>query len=246
MKAKYCMVIDSSKCFNCKACIVSCQLENDVALGFALNWLKDAVVGEAELLHFQPGNCMHCDKPTCVEACPTGATFKDSEDGIVKVNDKKCIGCGSCIPSCPYNARYLHPESKIVDKCDYCVGRRAVGKSPACVETCPTEARVFGNLFDPQSPAALLLKNNETVRVVNNQTDTDPVIYYLGDTAPLDWPVKAIVPFPIQFWKDVGGTIVKGVVGSSGLVVLGMLGKQLLTGDGPSLPGQEREEGGNG
>jgi tetrathionate reductase subunit B len=175
---------------------------------------------------------MHCDNPTCVQACPTSATYKDDNDGTIKVNKKLCIGCGSCIPACPYGARYRHPEEKVVDKCDFCERRRARGELPACVTTCPTKARTFGDLKDPNSEVARLLKSNKTVKVFNRQTDTQPNIYYMSMTAPIDWPVKAETPAAIQLWKVIN-PFVYGFVGLNVLGVLAMLGKQLLIKDDP-------------
>lgn len=228
MSAKYAMIIDSAKCFNCRACVISCQLENGVTPDKTRNWIKVNAMGTPLGMHFQPGNCMHCDKPTCVDACPTGATFKDAADGVVKVDEHLCIGCGSCIPACPYGARHRHPDKKIVDKCDYCETRRNNAKIPACVETCPTQARVFGDLNNPDSEIAALMKTQKTVRIINHDTDTDPIMYYLNETAPLDWTVKAQAPLPIQLWRYAAGPLVKGVVGMTGLGVLVMLGRQLL------------------
>jgi tetrathionate reductase subunit B len=242
MGVKYAMVIDSSRCFDCRVCIVSCQLENKVPPGRHRNWIKNAVVDEGAKVHYQPGNCMHCDSPTCVEACPTSATYKDKTDGIVKVNTGLCIGCGSCIPACPYGARFKHPVSKVVDKCDYCVNRRAQGKPPACVDTCPTQARIFGDLLDPNSLPARLLKEKKTVRIINQKTDTDPKIYYIDRTAPMDWPVEAKTPTPIQLWMNIADPLMKGLVGITGLGVLVMLGKQLLLKDETPASGDEQEK----
>jgi tetrathionate reductase subunit B len=119
-----------------------------------------------------------------------------------------------------------------VDKCDFCEHRRARGELPACVTTCPTKARTFGDLKDPNSEVARLLKDNNGVRVVNRETDTQPNIYYLSMTAPLDWPVKAAIPAAIQLWKVIN-PFVWGFVGLNVLGVLAMLGKQLLIKDEP-------------
>ena len=228
MNAKFAMVIDSAKCFDCRACIISCQLENDVLPGHSRNWIKTNLPGTPLGMHFQPGNCMHCDKPTCIDACPTGATYKDAADGIVKVRKNLCIGCGSCIPACPYGARHRHPKKKIVDKCDYCENRRKAGKMPACVETCPTQARTFGNVNNPHSQAAILLKTKKILRVVNQETDTDPVLYYVDQTEPMDWTVKAAAPVPIQLWRYGAGPLVKGLVSMTGIGLLVMLTRQLF------------------
>jgi tetrathionate reductase subunit B len=228
---KLAMVIDSAKCFNCRACIIACQLENRVPVGHSRNWVKNNPLEAALGMHFQPGNCMHCDKPTCVEACPTGATYKDPQDGVVKIDPGLCIGCKSCIPACPYGARYRHPELKIVDKCDYCESRRQSGRLPACVEVCPTRARVFGDLNDPESAAARLHKTKKTIRIVNPETDTDPVIYYLEKTAPTNWTVEAAAPMPIQWLGQVAAPLVRGLAGLTGLAVIGMLFRQLIAKD---------------
>jgi tetrathionate reductase subunit B len=249
MAVKYAMVIDSSKCFNCQACVVSCQIVNEVPAESYRNWIKHALVDAGTAVHHQPGNCMQCDKPSCVPACPYAATYKDKEDGIVKVNTELCIGCGSCVPACPYGARFRHPERRVVDKCDYCVKRRAQGLPPACVEVCPTQARVFGDLLDTDRRAAQLLKQNKTVRVISQVTKTDPAIYYLSATAPMDWPGEGKPPEPILLWRQIGNPLVQVVVGLNALGVLVMLGKQLLLSDEPpehaEEPGKEDADGPN-
>jgi tetrathionate reductase subunit B len=105
------------------------------------------------------------------------------------------------------------------------------GDLPACVVTCPTKARVFGDINDPKSEAAHLLKQNKSVRVVNPQSDTDPNIYYLNATAPLDWPVEAKIPTPIQLWSKAAKPLIWALVGINALGVLVMLGKQFLVPD---------------
>ncbi|MFC1891580.1 4Fe-4S dicluster domain-containing protein [Thermodesulfobacteriota bacterium] len=235
IKEKLAMVVDSTSCIDCKGCMAACKVENHVPDGYWRNWIKtqEAVLNPEDSgvrvnSHFQPGNCMHCDNPTCVEACPTGATYRNETDGTIQVNKQLCIGCGSCIPACPYGARYRHPEKKVVDKCDFCKTRRERGELPACVITCPTKARVFGNLNDPRSEAAKLLGKGTAVRVVNAKTDTKPNIYYLGITQPLDWPVEAYIPAPIWAWEKLAKPLVWLAVGVNALGVLTMLGKQLL------------------
>ena len=233
MNIQYAMVIDSARCFDCKACIIACQIANGVPPGSYRNWIKGATVGDFGKMHFQPGNCMHCENPTCVQACPTGATYRDERDGTVKVNDGLCINCGSCIPACPYGARYRHPEKKVVDKCNFCEEHRARGESPACVQVCPTRARIFGNILDPASDIAHLLRTNKTVKVINQMTDTKPNISYITETAPMDWPVEAKSPAYFELWQKIVDPVVKGFVGIAGLGVLVMLGKQLLISDQP-------------
>ena len=148
---------------------------------------------------------MQCDTPSCVAACPVRATYKQ-KDGLVVVNPKTCTGCGNCVTACPYGARYRHPELKIADKCDFCEHRIKRGEELACVETCPTRARVFGDLDDTASAVSKLIRANSTVRVVNSRINTAPNIYYLAGTRPMDWTVEPTLPgnvhMPAAFWKQ--------------------------------------------
>ncbi len=234
MKQQLAMVIDSSKCIDCKGCMLACKVANNVPTGHWRNWIKvsdtDFSLGAKTRTHFQPGGCMHCDNPTCVHACPTGATYKDKNTGEVVIDKDLCIGCGNCIPACPYGARFRHPLLKKADKCNYCPERRANGLLPACVDTCPTKARVFGDILDPNSEAAIMLRENKDrlIRVVNAETDTSPNMYYLGDTAPRNWTQPAQPPAAMAALTDWISPTVKGIVALSGLGVLVMLGRMLL------------------
>ena len=131
--SRYIMAIDANKCINCKACVLACQQRNGTPYGHSRNWVREtpdklSLLGTA----YQPGACMHCDHPLCVEACPTHATYK-ADDGSVGIDPERCIGCGGCIEACPYGARYKHPVTGRADKCDYC--RRATpGQVPACAQ----------------------------------------------------------------------------------------------------------------
>ena len=179
-KKKYGMLIDPSRCFNCKACMIACQAENAVPLGKHRNWIK-----ESELrgtypnlgLDFEPNQCNHCDNPHCERVCPTGATYT-SEDGIVLVDYEKCIGCRFCMLACPYNARYVDKERGVVDKCTYCLQRIYQGREPACLETCPGKVRVFGDLNDPKSEISQLIATRRT-QVKLAEAGTKPRIYYI-------------------------------------------------------------------
>lgn len=248
-KPQYAMVIDSARCIDCKACLTACKVANQVPGGHSRNWVKHSAPriapGKGQAQHFQPGACMHCDNPTCVRACPTGATWKDPATGMVEIDRGLCIGCGNCLAACPYGARYRHPELRVADKCDYCAERRAHGLAPACVETCPTRARVYGDVNDPSSEAARLLAANQgrVVRVVNPESDTQPNMFYLASTAPLGWPVPARLPTPM---KLMAGAVTPGLrlaVGLAGLGALAMLARQLLTPDNdPHAQGPGQEE----
>ena len=110
-RKNYILVIDALKCFDCKACMVACKVENNVPEGRWRNWVKPTADPKGRRVQFQPGQCMQCENPACVAACPVRATYKRS-DGMVVIDPKKCIGCGNCVTGCPYGARFRNPETK--------------------------------------------------------------------------------------------------------------------------------------
>lgn len=178
-------VIITSRCIDCDACLVACRSENEVPLGHTRNWVRSSgVQGQFPKVteRFQPGNCMHCDQPPCVAVCPTGASQK-REDGIVIVENKKCIGCKYCLTACPYDARFLNPETGKADKCTLCLQRLAEGREPACVQTCLGKARQAGNLNDPDSVVSKLIARYPTRQLLKN-VGTGPNIYYIDEAVP--------------------------------------------------------------
>jgi Fe-S-cluster-containing dehydrogenase component len=116
----------------------------------------------AMTLHF-PRSCLHCETPACVTVCPTGASYKRAEDGIVLVDEDKCIGCKLCSWACPYGAREYSPVEGVMKKCTLCVDRiynehlDEAERQPACVQACPSRARHFGDLGDPESDVSKLV-----------------------------------------------------------------------------------------
>ena len=116
----------------------------------------------ARTVHF-PRSCLHCEEPACVTVCPTGASYKRAEDGIVLVNPDTCIGCKLCSWACPYGAREYDYTQGIMKKCTLCVDRiynetfAVEDRQPACVMACPTGARHFGDLADPTSKVSQLV-----------------------------------------------------------------------------------------
>jgi len=256
---KYVMVVDSSVCIDCKACMVSCKVQNNVPTGYWRNWIKhttpDFALGKLTRTHFQPGGCMQCDNPTCVIACPSGATFKDPDTGIVRINESLCIGCGNCVRACPYGARYRHPDKRVPDKCDFCFssGRLSRGILPACVDTCPTKARVFGDMNDPESEVSRLLRDRSTVRVTSKGVDTEPNMFYLAATQPADWPGEVEYPPAYASMASLVNPLVKAAVGLSALGVAVMWAKQLFSPEGeqdasaheaePQTPGTNQDRG---
>jgi Fe-S-cluster-containing dehydrogenase component len=138
--------------------------------------------------------CNHCDNPPCVRVCPTKATFR-REDGIVMMDYHRCIGCRYCMAACPYGSRSfnwrdprpfikeINPDFPtrtrgVVEKCNFCQERLAVGLEPACVEACPEKALVFGDLEDTQSEIRVLLGDNYSVRR-KPELGTHPQVYYV-------------------------------------------------------------------
>ncbi len=174
------LVIDLDTCVGCHACVVSCKGWNTenygaplsdqsaysgAGSGTFLNRVHSYEVqpdnGAAQLVHF-PKSCLHCQDAPCVTVCPTGASYKRAEDGIVLVNESACIGCGLCAWACPYGAREMDAAAKVMKKCTLCVDRiynenlPEVDRVPACVRTCPAGARHFGDFADPDSAVSIL------------------------------------------------------------------------------------------
>jgi tetrathionate reductase subunit B len=202
---KYGIIINASKCIDCKACMIACKVENSVPEGFWRNWIRPLWdIGDSSRTEFQPGQCMQCDNPSCVAACPVGATYKQP-DGLVVIDSKKCIGCGNCMSACPYGARYRNTEKHIADKCDFCEQRLKKGEEPACVVTCPTKARIFGDFNDPESKVSRMVTEGKLVQVIAPHVNTRPNIYYVEGTRLLDWAVTPTLPGNIhmarEFWE---------------------------------------------
>ena len=176
---RYALIIDSRKCINCKACIVACRAENRVPLGHSRDRINEEHRGSWPHLiaSFEPEQCHHCANPSCVRVCPTGASFQRA-DGVVLVDQDECIGCRYCIVACPYDARFFREDTGVVEKCTFCAQRLSRGEMPACVETCPSKVRTFGDIADPDSPVSMLLAGRE-YRVRKPETGNGPQIYYL-------------------------------------------------------------------
>ncbi len=180
-KPHYGMLIDLRRCIGCHACSVACKAEFDVPLGKTRTWVEYVEKGQYPNVSrsFLPRLCNHCTHPPCVSVCPTGATWKREEDGIVVVDPDICIGCKYCIQACPYDARFLNPVTGAADKCDFCLHRVSQGLAPACVETCIGRARIFGDLNDPDSEIVRMIASNP-VTVLRQGQGTEPNVYYIA------------------------------------------------------------------
>lgn len=238
--ARYAMVTDLSKCVGCQACTAACNSEWDVPAGYArTRVLPTGAVGKFPDLRaaFYVAQCNHCDKPPCVEPCPTGATFQ-GEDGIVRIDPKLCIGCGFCVSACPYEARYLNPETKKVDKCDFCAERVARGQQPACVTTCTARAKYFGDLEDPSSEVYRLVYGRNARRIESAGVQPGPNVYYLGSRgepeliASMFPPRRPSMPASGQWWERVLKPLALTMVGATFLGQAIAFFTQLRKGEG--------------
>jgi tetrathionate reductase subunit B len=145
----------------------------------------ESTVPKDEIQHsfFVPKLCNLCRHSPCVQVCPVGATF-DAPDGAVLIDPKYCIGCGFCIQACPYGCRFLSPVTRTAEKCTLCYHRITVPGAilkPACVEVCPTQARVFGDLKNaaPDDPIRRFYQNN-LVQALKPHLGTEPRVFYAG------------------------------------------------------------------
>ena len=127
---------------------------------------------------FVPKLCNHCETPPCTQVCPVGATYK-TDDGVVLVDKKWCIGCGYCIMACPYGARFFHPTDHVADKCTFCYHRITKGLETACVNACPFGAREMCNIKDINDPNTQYIMN-QRVGVLKDEFGTKPQAFYIG------------------------------------------------------------------
>jgi len=176
------LVVDLDVCVGCHACAVACKQWNGDAIvgpltdvnpygpapnGIWLNRVHTYEIRDSEqgrTVYF-PRSCLHCNAPSCVSVCPTGASYKRAEDGVVLIDEQRCIGCKLCSWACPYGARELDHDAGVMKKCTLCIDRIYSGATdardrlPACVAVCPTSARHFGDLGDPNSSVSKLVRD---------------------------------------------------------------------------------------
>ena len=166
-------LIDTTKCIGCKACQVACMEWNDLRDEIGINagvydnppdlsgqsWTVmryaeyENPKGDLEWLIRKDG-CMHCDDPGCLKACPSPGAIVQYANGIVDFQEENCIGCGYCIPACPFDVPRISKKDRKVYKCTLCSDRVAVGLEPACVKACPTGCITFGTKDQLQHDAA--------------------------------------------------------------------------------------------
>ncbi len=184
-KPKYSMALDLERCTGCHACSVACKVENHVPLGHfrtKVYYLDEGKFPKTKR-NFLPTLCMQCEDAPCLKACPTSSISKGS-DGIVRINANTCDGIGCCEDACPYGAIYIDPVANVADKCDFCSHRLEQGMQPACVETCPADVLVFGDLNDPQSPISKFkAQHGSQLSVLKEKERTKPSVKYRASNA---------------------------------------------------------------
>jgi molybdopterin-containing oxidoreductase family iron-sulfur binding subunit len=199
---RYGMVIDLTRCIGCEACTLACKQSNGTGPGVFWSKVLKAETGTypTARLSYQPILCNHCEDAPCAKVCPVNAT-KINKDGIVTVDYELCIGCRYCMIACPYDARtfvdtvkksyfegmelslyekarYSEHSVGTVEKCDFCAERLKEGRLPACVHTCPADARIFGDLDDPNS-APITALSSSTGKTLKPEAGTKPKVFYI-------------------------------------------------------------------
>ena len=197
--------INLRRCIGCNTCAVACKMQNNVPDGMLWNRVLtegcerfDSAEGTYPNLSrtYLPLACQHCENPACERVCPTGATYKDDK-GRVEIDYDKCIGCRMCMAACPYSARTFNwnepvratgasygdarvPERGrgVMEKCTLCKERTDEGDEPMCVHCCPADARVFGDLDDPDS-AVSRLRREQSAEVLLEEKGTRPQVFYV-------------------------------------------------------------------
>ena len=177
------MLVDMRKCIGCQACTVSCSVENQPPIGQFRTTVLQYEVDQGEAAPAMvslPRLCNHCDEPPCVPVCPVQATFQRT-DGIVLVDNERCVGCGYCVQACPYDARFINHETQTADKCTFCEHRLEAGLLPACVESCVGGARVIGDLNDSSSEINQRINaHKDEIKVLKPGMKTKPHVFYIG------------------------------------------------------------------
>lgn len=182
----YAMLLYKDRCIDCQRCIEACAETNSVpsygSRNAILSRRKTGAAASKLIREFLPVLCNQCNRPPCVRVCPTKATYKDKKNGIVMMNGSLCIGCKACMTACPYNARYYNRKNEAVDKCDFCNRQRLERgeKTTACVEACPADVLLFGDLSDHDGKLYRQLHEpGRTILVLRPESGSMPNVFYL-------------------------------------------------------------------
>jgi len=201
-KHDYIYLIDLDKCIGCGMCVQACGQENNVPPHYFRTWVERYMVsrtghtevdspnggkdGFDELVtgdeitkaFFVPKLCNHCTLTPCVQLCPVGASYR-TRDGVVLVDEKRCIGCGYCVQACPYGSRFINPLTRTASKCTLCYHRISKGMKTACIQACPTGARMLGDRKKPGDKVMEII-STKSIRVLKPELLTEPNCYYLN------------------------------------------------------------------
>ena len=167
---RYGMVIDTKHCVGCQTCTVSCKISNEVPGSAHWNHME-SLTGD---VLYQPTGTF----PACVANCPTGAMHKEADTRLVLVNQDVCIGCGYCDWTCPYGSPSMDDVNHVMSKCTFCKERILEGIEPYCVASCPANARIFGDLNDPESEVSKLIAAEHGEQYLP-KAGTSPCVYYI-------------------------------------------------------------------
>lgn len=148
---------DQTRCIGCDTCVVACKDCNNIPTG--VNWNKVVTIERGDYpnlsVAFLVMSCYHCVEPACLVACPVDAIVKRQEDGIVIVDEEKCLGydsCSACLEACPYGVPAFRDKGNAkMEKCDFCIDRLVANKKPMCVDACPTRSLDAGNIEELRS-----------------------------------------------------------------------------------------------
>ncbi|NUM56033.1 MAG: 4Fe-4S dicluster domain-containing protein [Candidatus Hydrogenedentes bacterium] len=201
-KHRYVFLVDVNKCIGCGECVRACEVENEVPEHFFRTWIERYEVtrtgdvsidspnggrdgfsesvtgGDVTKAFFVPKLCNHCTHTPCVQLCPVGASYR-SPDGVILVDEERCIGCGYCVQACPYGSRFIHPTKHVASKCTLCYHRITKGMRTACVDACPVNARMLGDAMDPNDEVSNIIAT-QPVAELKPELLTEPNCHYLG------------------------------------------------------------------
>jgi len=203
LKFDWGFVVDTTRCIGCGACVRACKIENDVPESYYRTWVERYEINKDEQVRvdspkgaiesfkqnnfqnseivkafFVPKLCNHCYDSSCTQVCPVGATY-ESPDDVVLIDKDHCVGCGYCVQACPYGCRYIDHTKGVADKCTLCYHRIHKGLAPACVNACPRDARIYGNLKDPNGKIRKIL-HKRRYGLLKPELGTNPKCYYIG------------------------------------------------------------------
>ncbi len=189
---KYGMVVDLDRCSGCDTCVTACKYENDLPLG--VRNVNVTLIGPMGTFpdisqYWLPMQCQQCENPGCIEVCPTGASYRDEETGVVLVDYDMCIGCKACLSGCPFNVRTLNPKTGVINKCTLCFQYHDEPDwKPVCCADCCTGARLFGDFDDPNSEVSkAIVAAGANVHYLNDPSGVKPTTAYILSPKIAEW-----------------------------------------------------------